>query len=124
MRTAVREVPGVTENDQQPFSEDAALRELEELQQKIEASRVRRKEANGHSIDPALVRTAAGAAADDGASASAEAACPRRGSSGTRSFRCSGFAGCPCSPASAACAHPSRTASRRERAAGHSSGQD
>ena len=36
----------MTENDQQPFSEDAALRELEELQQKIEASRVRRKEAN------------------------------------------------------------------------------
>jgi hypothetical protein len=36
----------VTENEQQPFSEDAALRELEELQQKIEASRVRRKEAN------------------------------------------------------------------------------
>ena len=36
----------MTENEQQPFSEDAALRELEELQQKIEASRVRRKEAN------------------------------------------------------------------------------
>jgi hypothetical protein len=36
----------VTENEQQPFSEEAALRELEELQQKIEASRVRRKEAN------------------------------------------------------------------------------
>jgi hypothetical protein len=48
----------VTENDQQPFSEDAALRELEELQQKIEASRVRRKEANEafdrflHSFEP------------------------------------------------------------------------
>ena len=36
----------MTENEQQPFSEDAALRELEELQRKIEASRVRRKEAN------------------------------------------------------------------------------
>jgi hypothetical protein len=36
----------VTENEQQPFSEEVALRELEELQQKIEASRVRRKEAN------------------------------------------------------------------------------
>jgi len=36
----------VTENEQQPFSEEAALRELEELQEKIEASRVRRKEAN------------------------------------------------------------------------------
>lgn len=36
----------MTEKEQQPFSEDAALRELEELQQKIEASRVRRKEAN------------------------------------------------------------------------------
>jgi hypothetical protein len=36
----------VTEDDQQPFSEEAALRELEDLQRAIEASRVRRKDAN------------------------------------------------------------------------------
>jgi Domain of unknown function (DUF4115) len=36
----------VTENDQQPFSEEAALRELEDLQREIEQSRVRRKDAN------------------------------------------------------------------------------
>jgi hypothetical protein len=36
----------VTEDDRQPFSEDAALRELEDLQRAIEASRVRRKDAN------------------------------------------------------------------------------
>lgn len=36
----------MTENDQQPFSEDAALRELEDLQRAIEQSRVRRKDAN------------------------------------------------------------------------------
>ena len=36
----------MTEDDQQPFSEEAALRELEDLQRAIEASRVRRKDAN------------------------------------------------------------------------------
>jgi hypothetical protein len=36
----------VTENDQPSFSEEAALRELEDLQREIEQSRVRRKDAN------------------------------------------------------------------------------
>ncbi len=36
----------MTENDQPPFSEEAALRELEDLQRAIEQSRVRRKDAN------------------------------------------------------------------------------
>jgi hypothetical protein len=36
----------VTENDQQLFSEEAALRELEDLQRAIEQSRARRKDAN------------------------------------------------------------------------------
>jgi hypothetical protein len=36
----------VTEDEQLPFSEEAALRELEDLHRAIEASRVRRKDAN------------------------------------------------------------------------------
>jgi hypothetical protein len=36
----------VTEDEQQPFSEEAALRELEDLHRAIEASRVRRKDAH------------------------------------------------------------------------------
>lgn len=36
----------MTEDDRQPFSEEAALRELEDLHRAIEASRVRRKDAN------------------------------------------------------------------------------
>ena len=36
----------MTEDDRQPLSEDAALRELENLQRAIEQSRLRRKEAN------------------------------------------------------------------------------
>ena len=36
----------MSDNDQPPFSEEAALRELEELQREIEQSRVRRKAAN------------------------------------------------------------------------------
>lgn len=36
----------MSDNDQPPFSEAAALRELEELQREIEQSRVRRKDAN------------------------------------------------------------------------------
>ena len=91
----------MTENDQQPFSEEAALRELEDLQRAIEQSRVRRKDANDafdrflRSFDrqaappPAAGAgsTAAGAAAGRAAAGCAGRAAAAKGRAGTGTDR-------------------------------------